>query len=81
MLKFLVPIEREVNDMIHLFTQEEVDEIEWYNMRQAGRQESIRFYAVLVKKLSALGRTDDLISALGNLDKLEALAKEFGLEM
>ena len=80
--------------MMHmLFTQEEVDAVERYNARQEGlreghregRQEGARsrdkLYAALWEKLSPLGRISEFPEAMASVEKLRALADEFGLEL
>ena len=80
-----------------LFTQEEVDAVERYNARQEGlregwqegrhegRQEGARsrdkLYAALWEKLSPLGRISEFPEAMASVEKLRALADEFGLEL
>lgn len=76
-----------------LFTQEEVDEVERYNVRKETRAEGLAegkaegeakrdsFYGKLMQKLAPLGRIDDLIAATTDKAKLAALAKVFGLEV
>lgn len=85
LVSFLSARRKEVVDMMSfLFTQEEVDEIERYNAVREGRQEGRNglndLYAALKEKLSSLGRFNEFVEAVGDLDKLDALAKEFGLE-
>lgn len=89
LVPFLTKRRQEVIDMMQfLFTQEEVDEIEHYNARQEGHQEGRRegaqdrdaLYVTLRGKLSALGRIDEFLDAIGDQKKLSLLAEELGLK-
>ena len=79
---FLESRKKEVVDMMHmLFTQEEVDAIEHYNIRREGAQDMRQLYSTLLKKMSALDRVNEYLEAVDDEEKLRALAEEFCLTL
>jgi len=90
LIPLLTERQKEVADMLSfLFSQEEVDEIERYNVQKEAKAEGLAegqserdsFYGKLMQKLMPLGRIEELITATSDKAKLAALAKEFGLEL
>lgn len=78
--------------MLEPFSEEEIEKmVQWdqeARLREACQeayqeafQEQCNLYRELLIRLMPLGRAEDLLEAIENQDRLEALAREFGLSV
>ena len=85
LIPFLSSRRKEVVDIMEmLFSQEEIWEMERRRIakesKKQGKEESTKFYKEFMKKMRALNRVDEMFDAMDDTAKLEALAKELGIE-
>lgn len=78
LIPFLTARRKEVIDIMEmLFSQEEV----WEMTKRELKRDRTILLGELMKKMSPLGRINDLIAATADEEKLSALAREFGLQI
>lgn len=94
LVPFLESRRKEVTDiMVTLFNYDKILEMHDHSIREESRAEGVaeglqkgankrdRLYSELIRRLSPLGRIDDILAATSDKSKLAALAEEFGLEI